>query len=418
MHPEARDFVAQHARPSPGLLVLDIGGQDMNGTVRDLFPGADYTSLDIAPGPGVDIVADASEWDPGWEPHQGCDVVVCCEVFEHTKAWPGIVATAYKALRPGGLFIVTAAGPGRAPHSGRRALPPEPDPDEHYANLVPGDLNDVLEITGFVDVAVSEARYGEDVRAVARRPVSVHVVTGIYGGYDTKLLGMLPQDRAVGQATDRPTSFTLVTDDPTLGQTVTEFLPHLVYPMISHVATADGWEPKHAARWPKFCPAEAVPEVVAPGDVVIWVDGRFEITTHGYVAMLVEALGDADYAAWLHPSVTSMAAQVAACVREMPHKYDRDQLIGHAATRSGAGETYDAIWQLTTMATRVNERTMAAGRDVMDAMARWPRSIDQTEFPYVAKRHGARVASLPGGQGGFWGHAGTMFRLHPHSDGT
>jgi hypothetical protein len=211
---------------------------------------------------------------------------------------------------------------------------------------------------------------------------------------------------------------TLVTDDPTLGQTTTEYLPGLIYPQISHVAAAPGWEPKHAARWPKFSPAEAVPEVVAPGDVVIWIDGRFKILHPGYVAMAVEALGDADYAAWRHPSVTSMASQISACVREMPHKYDRDQLIGHAAARAGAGEKYDAIWQLTTMVTRVNNRTMAAGRDVMEAMAKWPRSIDQTEFPYAAKRHDCRVADLPGGQAGFWNHAGAWFRLIPHVDGT
>jgi len=416
MHPEARDFVAQHARPSPGLLVLDIGGQDMNGTVRDLFPGADYTSLDIAPGPGVDIVADASEWDPGWEPHQGCDVVVCCEVFEHTKAWPEIVATAYKALRPGGMFLVTCAGPRRAPHSGRRALPPEPDPDEHYANVYAGQLADILYATGFVDLAVDEV--GEDVQAYARRPLSVHVVTGIYGAYDTKLLGMPVQHSVFGQLSEQYLSFTLVTDDPTLGQQTTEYHPRLPYPEMSVVAVADGWEPKHAARWPKFSPAEALPEVVAPGDVVIWIDGRFEILSPDFVPMMVDALGDADYAAWPHPSVTSMAAQVSACVREQPHKYDRDQLIGHAAERTGAGETYDGMWQLTTMATRVNERTMAAGRDVMEAMGKWPRSIDQIEFPYAAKRHGARVADLPGGQGGFWDHNDTWFRLQPHSDGT
>jgi hypothetical protein len=60
MHSEAREFVARHARPSPGLLVLDIGGRDMNGTVRDLWPGADYTAMDITDGPGVDVVADAA----------------------------------------------------------------------------------------------------------------------------------------------------------------------------------------------------------------------------------------------------------------------------------------------------------------------------------------------------------------------
>lgn len=417
MHSEARDFVARHARPSPGLLVLDIGGRDMNGTVRDLWPGADYTAMDIADGPGVDVVADAAKWEPDWEPHHGFDVVVCCEVFEHTPVWPGIVATAYKALRPGGLLVATMAGPGRAPHSGRRALPPEPDADEHYANIVPGDLRDVLLTTGFVDVEVTEV--GTDVQAVARRPQTIHVVSAIYGGYDTMYIGHEPQTLAPGQGGD--VWFSMVTElalSKVLCSTSATYLPGLVYPRVVPTPVPTGWEPKHAARAPKFEPAATLPEIVEPGDVVVWVDGRFEIIHPGFVGMVVAALGDADYAAWRHPSVTTMAAQVSACTREQPHKYDLSDLVAHTSDRTMEGDSYDGMWQLTTMVTRVNDRTMAAGADVMEAMGRWPRSIDQIEFPYAVTRHGCRVADLPGGQGGFWSHADTWFRLHPHRDGT
>src|SRR5688572_27389603 len=110
MHPEAFAWVRQHAPAGP-VSVLDVGGRNINGTVRDLFPSAAwYRSIDLLPGLGVDIVADAAVWTPDRE----YDVVVCCEVFEHTADWRLILDTILRALRPGGLAILTMAGPGRA----------------------------------------------------------------------------------------------------------------------------------------------------------------------------------------------------------------------------------------------------------------------------------------------------------------
>jgi hypothetical protein len=429
MHPQAFDFVAQHARPSPGLKVLDIGGQDMNGTVRGLFhvehgDPVEYLSLDIADGPGVDIVADAAEWRPGWPAHEGFDVVVCCEVFEHTPAWRQILRTAHEALRPGGLFIATMAGPGRPPHSGRRPTL-EMDPDEFYENVVPAQLEEGCEVAGFVDVMVDVAggstspdRKTEDVRVTARRPQAIHVVTGIYGGYDTELQGMVPQVRAPGQM-ERPFPTYTVVCDELPGGDGQAFKPGLIYPEAAVVDPIDPGDARQSARWPKFLPGEAIPEIVGPGDVVVWIDGRVEAVAEDFVAMIVDALGDADFAAWEHPTVTTMAEQAALCERDMPQKYDRDQLVAHYATAMAApGAGYERVWQLTILAQRVNDRTAAVGADVMGAMGTWPRSIDQAEFPFAVRRHGARVVSLPGGQGGLWQHHGDWFVLHPHRDGT
>jgi len=164
MHPEAYAWVARWATDEP-VTVLDIGGRDINGTARGLFPAADYTSLDIAAGNGVDIVADAATWSPD----RAYDVVVCCEVFEHTEAWPAICATAYTALRPGGWFIATMAGPGRVPHS---AVDGGPSlyPGEYYKNIMPAALQAELEACGFTDVVVDVQPRPADVRAVAVRP--------------------------------------------------------------------------------------------------------------------------------------------------------------------------------------------------------------------------------------------------------
>ena len=163
VHSEAYEWVRRFRSDESDLYVLDLGGRNINGSALDHFPNADHTVLDIAPGLGVHIVADAATWTPEGE----WDVVVCCEVAEHTAVWPGIAATAFKALCSGGELIWTCAGPGRAPHSavdgGKRMFP-----GEHYANVSVEELADVLTDCGFVDVVTDSL--GEDTRAWARKP--------------------------------------------------------------------------------------------------------------------------------------------------------------------------------------------------------------------------------------------------------
>lgn len=164
MHPEAMAWVERHATDQP-VAVLDVGGRNINGSPRHLFPNATvYTVLDIAPGDGVDVVADAATW----EPDQVYDVVVCCEVFEHTDVWPEILENLHRALRPGGQMILTMAGPGRATHSAVDGGPHLRD-GEHYANVEPAHLRSALSFTGYCGVKVDELKTSHDVRAVAYR---------------------------------------------------------------------------------------------------------------------------------------------------------------------------------------------------------------------------------------------------------
>jgi hypothetical protein len=161
MHAEAYEWVAPYATAEP-VKVLDIGGRNINGTVRTLFPCADFTALDILPGEGVDIVADAATWTPD----RAYDVVTCAEVFEHTDVWPQIVVTAHAALGPGGVFVATMAGPGRVPHSAFDGGPLQAG--EYYDNVSPDDLERELKAAGFVDIVVDQ--HGPDVRCAAARP--------------------------------------------------------------------------------------------------------------------------------------------------------------------------------------------------------------------------------------------------------
>jgi SAM-dependent methyltransferase len=146
------------------LRILDIGGRNINGTPRPLFPNSIYTVLDILPGENVHIVADASVW----EPTRSWDLVISTEVFEHTPEWQRIIGTAYRALRPGGRFIATMAGPNRPQHSGIDGN--QLQIGEYYGNIRPGDLMGALKSAGFVDIVVNEEPNPSDVRCVAYKP--------------------------------------------------------------------------------------------------------------------------------------------------------------------------------------------------------------------------------------------------------
>jgi len=125
------------------LLGLDIGGRDVNGTARAWFgPDTTWHGLDIRPGPGVDIVADATTWTA---PTALWDVVLSTECLEHVQEWPGIIYAASTALDPAGpqLVFITAASTGRGAHgaSGEH-VPPE---GEWYGNVTQEELGAELD---------------------------------------------------------------------------------------------------------------------------------------------------------------------------------------------------------------------------------------------------------------------------------
>jgi SAM-dependent methyltransferase len=161
-------WVARYATDAP-VAVLDLGGRDVGGpwggSPRKQFPQATvYTVVDMADGPDVDVIADASAWTPD----RDYDVVVSMECFEHTAVWPAIVGTAFAALVPGGLFVATMAGPGRPPHGALGA--DVPGPGEWYRNVGLDDLRRVLTAAGFVDVVVDQQFAPCDVRCAAWKP--------------------------------------------------------------------------------------------------------------------------------------------------------------------------------------------------------------------------------------------------------
>jgi hypothetical protein len=138
-------------RLDPRDSVIELGSRTVagpwpySGPVRHLFPGAEYVGVDIVAGPNVDVVGNAATWQPN--PLRPVDTVVCTETLEHTPQACEICSNAWQLLAPGGVFLVTAAGAGRAPHS---AVDGGPLRDgEYYRNINRVQLRDWLAPFGF-----------------------------------------------------------------------------------------------------------------------------------------------------------------------------------------------------------------------------------------------------------------------------
>jgi SAM-dependent methyltransferase len=105
LHGIARAMTETFALPEP---ILEIGSYQVEGqedlvNLRGLFPGRDYTGLDMRSGPGVDCVADVEDL-PFADASVG--TVVSMSTFEHVRRfWKGFEEVG-RVLRPDGVFIV------------------------------------------------------------------------------------------------------------------------------------------------------------------------------------------------------------------------------------------------------------------------------------------------------------------------
>lgn len=146
MHLEALQFIASQLDPLPsGLRVFEIGSRNVNGSARQAARAgqvAEWWGCDLSPGPGVDYVGPGEDAAPPWP----ADVVVCCEVLEHTPLTGPILANAAQRLRSGGLVLVTCATEPRRPHSAVDGGPLRHG--EYYANVSPETLRAAMTAVG------------------------------------------------------------------------------------------------------------------------------------------------------------------------------------------------------------------------------------------------------------------------------
>lgn len=158
MHPEAHAYVSRFAT-NKKLNILDIGGRDINGNCRDLFPNAMFTVIDKYAAPDVHIVTDFNEYPPTRQ----WDMILCTEVLEHCQQWVDLLDNAYFCCEPDGRIVITAATYGRAGHSGIDGG--QLRHWEWYENIGPAHLTVSLQSIGWREVT-TEVR-GKDVYATA-----------------------------------------------------------------------------------------------------------------------------------------------------------------------------------------------------------------------------------------------------------
>lgn len=145
MHPEIDQFIVTVKQKFPEYFenkkVLEVGSQNINGSVRSHFKDCNYLGIDLGEAPGVDHIMDASEMIYWHE----FDTVISSEMLEHCEKWERALANMYDAVKPGGIFILTCAGPNRQEHGTNNHTPQDSKFTlEHYRNISVDDFLSVL----------------------------------------------------------------------------------------------------------------------------------------------------------------------------------------------------------------------------------------------------------------------------------
>ena len=134
--------------------VLEVGSWDTNGSIRRFFSNCEYIGVDIAEGPGVDVVCKGQNLQ---YKSAAFDVVVSCECFEHNPFWKETLTNMLRMLKPGGICLITCATLGRKEHGTKRTNPTasltalkidEADVD-YYHNLHKKDFESVNKFKDF-----------------------------------------------------------------------------------------------------------------------------------------------------------------------------------------------------------------------------------------------------------------------------
>lgn len=165
-HFEQQQFVAFIAERFPtffrGTRVLEVGSLDLNGSVRSNFSGCDYLGIDVAAGPGVDLVCQGQDYDA---PDGSFDVVTSCEAMEHNPYWRETFANMLRLCRPGGLILMTCATTGRGEHGTTRKHPGHSPLTveigwDHYRNLTAADFRAAVDLPALVSVGAFYTHIG------------------------------------------------------------------------------------------------------------------------------------------------------------------------------------------------------------------------------------------------------------------
>ena len=131
---------------SRALKVLEVGSQDINGSIRQFFDESiEYIGIDLGAAPGVDFVmpGELIELPSHW-----ADITVSTECFEHCESWAEVLINMHRITKPGGMVIVTCAYTGRAAHGTIDSeIGSSPFTGNYYKNLEPKDFESAIDLS-------------------------------------------------------------------------------------------------------------------------------------------------------------------------------------------------------------------------------------------------------------------------------
>ena len=115
MHPSAlkngKLFFETYAAELSGATVIDLGAQNVNGSLKDVMPShLRYIGVDFVAGRGVDVVID----DPYKLPFddESVDVLVASSCLEHSEMFWLVFLEMLRVLRPAGLLYINVPSNG------------------------------------------------------------------------------------------------------------------------------------------------------------------------------------------------------------------------------------------------------------------------------------------------------------------
>ena len=106
-----RQFFETYVKENANLTIVDVGSQDVNGSLRSVAPrGNQYIGVDFQMARGVDVVLD----DPYTLPFadQSVDVCVSTSCLEHSEFFWLLFQEVLRTLKPTGLFYLNAPSNG------------------------------------------------------------------------------------------------------------------------------------------------------------------------------------------------------------------------------------------------------------------------------------------------------------------
>ena len=104
-------FFNAYVKDGEGLTIVDIGSQDVNGSLRSVAPkSSKYIGVDFVEGNGVDVIIS----DPYSLPfdENSVDVCVCSSCFEHSEFFWLLFTEILRILKPTGVFYLNVPSNG------------------------------------------------------------------------------------------------------------------------------------------------------------------------------------------------------------------------------------------------------------------------------------------------------------------